>query len=203
MAKSRNGCVPITECPDGIDCGLIGDGCNGTLDCGSCPNSGDLCGAHDPNVCDPPTCRPLECYEINPLPQCGLVGNGCGDTMVCGSCAPDQICTVVGGVPNQCAGCVPKAQEVACAGLECGLVGDGCGGTLDCGTACPGGTGTSPAPADRLRRWLPWAAVLAALALTATIFFRWGSGGDERTGHRSRAGANVQHELPGDMRCAC
>jgi hypothetical protein len=133
-----NGCVPITECPDGIDCGLIGDGCNGTLDCGSCPNSGDLCGAHDPNVCDPPTCRPLECYEINPLPQCGLVGNGCGDTMVCGSCAPDQICTVVGGVPNQCAGCVPKAQEVACAGLECGLVGDGCGGTRNCGTCITG-----------------------------------------------------------------
>jgi len=52
----------------------------------------------------------------------------------------------------------------------------------------PDDTGTSPDPAvrdrqlaavrDRLRRWLPWAAVLAALALTAAIFFRWGSAGD-------------------------
>src|SRR5687768_8316753 len=52
----------------------------------------------------------------------------------------------------------------------------------------PDDTGTSVDPAvrerrpaavrDRLRRWLPWAAVLAALALTAAIFFRWGSAGE-------------------------
>src|SRR5687768_14205169 len=31
---------------------------------------------------------------------------------------------------------------------------------------------------ERPRRWLPWAAVGAALALTAALFFRWGAAGD-------------------------
>jgi hypothetical protein len=130
-------CVPIDECPQGIECGVIGDGCDGTIDCGSCPG-GELCGAHDPNVCDPPSCRPLACYQIDPLPECGLVGNGCGASMNCGACPPGQICTVVDGVPNQCAGCVPSDQATACAGLECGLVGNGCGGTHDCGDCVVG-----------------------------------------------------------------
>jgi hypothetical protein len=132
-----NGCVPLTACPTGIECGTIGDGCDGTLNCGSCPNT-ELCGAHDPNVCDPPTCRPLSCYEL-PNVGCGVVGNGCGASINCGTCPSGQICTVVNGVPNQCAGCIPKSQPQACAGgLECGLVGNGCGGTVDCGT-CPSG----------------------------------------------------------------
>jgi S1-C subfamily serine protease len=52
----------------------------------------------------------------------------------------------------------------------------------------PGETGTSPDPAvrerrraaarERLRRWLPWAAIAAALALSAAIAFRWGAAGD-------------------------
>jgi S1-C subfamily serine protease len=46
------------------------------------------------------------------------------------------------------------------------------------GAGEPGGTGTSPAPAVPLRRWLPWVGVLAALALTAMIFFRPGAAGD-------------------------
>jgi hypothetical protein len=124
-------CTPLTACPQGIDCGVISDGCNGTLNCGSCPQ-GQLCGAHDANQCDPPTCRPLTCYDVSA--GCGMVGDGCGQAIQCGTCPPGQICTVVNGVPNQCAGCVPKTQQQACAGLECGVVGDGCGGILDCGT---------------------------------------------------------------------
>jgi S1-C subfamily serine protease len=56
------------------------------------------------------------------------------------------------------------------------------------GRSEPDDTGASPGTAtpdrrraavrDRLRRWLPWAAVVAALALTAAISFRWGSAGD-------------------------
>jgi putative serine protease PepD len=55
------------------------------------------------------------------------------------------------------------------------------------GRGGPDDTGTSPEPAEvdprpgvheLLRRWLPWAAVVAALALTAAIFFRWGAAKD-------------------------
>jgi putative serine protease PepD len=52
------------------------------------------------------------------------------------------------------------------------------------GRSEPDDAGPSPGPSardrrraagrDRLRRWLPWAAVFAALALTAAIAFRWG-----------------------------
>lgn len=131
-------CVPEDECPPGV-CGIISDGCNGTLTCDPCP-TGEVCGAGGPNECGPPVCRPLECYELTDRfgIQCGLVGNGCGQTIECGTCPPGQICTVVDGQPNRCAGCVPKTKEVACAGLECGKVGDGCGGEHDCGT-CPSG----------------------------------------------------------------
>jgi hypothetical protein len=124
-------CTPDTTCPSGV-CGTIGDGCNGTLTCPGCPN-GQYCGAAGANKCGVPTCRPLECYELEGV-ECGLVGDGCGGTMTCGSCPPGQICTVVDGHPNRCAGCAPKSQQQACAGLECGLVGDGCGGTVNCGT---------------------------------------------------------------------
>src|SRR5690606_26318073 len=77
-----NGCVPLRDCPPGINCGIISDGCNGTLNCGACP-SGEVCGVHEANVCDDPTCRPLTCYEINA--GCGVVGDGCGGTLQCGS----------------------------------------------------------------------------------------------------------------------
>jgi hypothetical protein len=137
-----NSCVPETDCPPGA-CGTIGDGCNGTITCDPCP-SGQVCGAAGPNACGTPMCDPLECYELIDRfgIECGVVGNGCGDTITCGSCPPGQICTVVDGQPNRCAGCVPKTQQEACDNpannLECGLVGDGCGGTLNCGT-CPSG----------------------------------------------------------------
>lgn len=60
---------------------------------------------------------------------------------------------------------------------------------LTAGRGEPDESGTSPEqPArrrprgtylgDRSRRLLPWAAILAALALTAAISFRWGSAGD-------------------------
>ncbi|HTV20242.1 MAG TPA: hypothetical protein VMG12_16270, partial [Polyangiaceae bacterium] len=131
-------CVPQTACPAGV-CGTIGNGCDGTINCPACP-TGEVCGAAGANECGPPACRPLECYELIDRfgIQCGVVGNGCGQTVNCGTCPPGQICTVVNGQPNRCAGCVPKTQQQACAGLECGAVGDGCGGTLDCGT-CPSG----------------------------------------------------------------
>jgi len=133
-----NSCVPETDCPAGV-CGTIGNGCDGTITCDPCP-TGEICGAAGANECGPPVCRPLECYELIDRfgIECGVVGDGCGQTKNCGTCPPGQICTVVNGQPNRCAGCVPKTREQACAGLECGAVGDGCGGTIDCGT-CPTG----------------------------------------------------------------
>jgi hypothetical protein len=61
VCGGANGCVPLTaaSCAGlGFNCGLIADGCGGTVQCGAvCPNNG-ICGAASPNVCSntaPPT----------------------------------------------------------------------------------------------------------------------------------------------------
>lgn len=82
-------CVPAT-CEG--RCGSVGDGCGGTLDCGSCG-------------CIPTT--PF-CSEA----QCGVVTDGCGGSIDCGACCePRTAC-----VPGECG---PTSD--GCGGvLDCG-----------------------------------------------------------------------------------
>jgi hypothetical protein len=55
---------PVTKCqnPAGNYCGVIGDGCGGTQDCGGCP-TGQSCLE---NICRVPTdgCTPLTCLQL-------------------------------------------------------------------------------------------------------------------------------------------
>ncbi|HNO68377.1 MAG TPA: hypothetical protein PKI49_07695, partial [Pseudomonadota bacterium] len=48
------GCTPLTvdqACTvNGYNCGPVGDGCGGTVNCGTCP-SGQSCGVFGPNKC--------------------------------------------------------------------------------------------------------------------------------------------------------
>src|SRR4051794_19807746 len=49
--------------PGGQYCGVIGDGCGGTIDCGGCP-TGQLCGgAGIARVCAPIDCKPVTCEQ--------------------------------------------------------------------------------------------------------------------------------------------
>jgi hypothetical protein len=43
--------VPKTCDALGAECGKVGDGCGGTLDCGTC-NGSKICGLKTPNHCD-------------------------------------------------------------------------------------------------------------------------------------------------------
>jgi hypothetical protein len=127
-------CVPLTDCPQGIDCGIISDGCDGTLNCGNCPPPAVCGGAGQANRCGIPMCDPLTCEDQGA--ECGLVGDGCGGSDDCGPCPAGQVCTTVNGQPNRCTGCEPLDCDDV--GAECGTVGDGCGGIVDCGD-CPSG----------------------------------------------------------------
>src|SRR5215831_20786 len=127
-------CTPSVTCtpPNGQYCGVIGNGCFGMIDCGTCPGD-EVC---DNGVCvGGASCMPLAC-QAGTGNYCGTVGNGCGKAMDCGACDSSLVCTMGVCVPG--AGCTPLTCTTA-TGRYCGNIGDGCGGTLACAD-CPAGS---------------------------------------------------------------
>ncbi len=128
-ACTKTQCTP----PNGQYCGVVGDGCGSTIDCGAC--SGD-------QVCDNrqcvggANCVPLLC-QLPTGKYCGVVGDGCGRSLDCGGCDAGLVCTSGLCIPG--AGCVPLTCTTA-TGRYCGTIGDGCGGTLACGDCAAGST---------------------------------------------------------------
>jgi hypothetical protein len=136
-------CVPTTCAALGLNCGQAGNGCGGTLNCGSCP-AGQVCGwGSTPNVCAVPlACVPTTCSALGL--SCGPAGNGCGGALNCGTCPSPQVCG--GGGPGTCGALTSSCVPTTCTalGLSCGPAGDGCGGSLNCGSCaapqtCGGG----------------------------------------------------------------
>ena len=133
VAPDGGACTRVTCNPlGGRYCGVIGDGCNGMIDCGACA-AGQTCEA---GVCvGGPSCVALSCTPASGR-YCGKVGDGCGRALACGDCPAGQTCT--SGVCVQ-AGCVPLVCNAG--GVHyCGTIGDGCGGTLACGDCGAGAT---------------------------------------------------------------
>jgi hypothetical protein len=92
-------CTPLTCQQLKASCGMQGDGCGNSLDCGACP-TGQTCGGGGvANQCGAPNCTPRTCQQANA--NCGIIGDGCGSTVDCGSCPTGQVCGG-GGAPNQC-----------------------------------------------------------------------------------------------------
>jgi hypothetical protein len=135
-------CAPQTCAQLGADCGMIGDGCGGVLDCsqgGGC-TGGQVCGTGaDANHCVAPTsCTPLSAATAC-AGTCGTVADGCGATINCEAspstaCPNGQTCGG-GGTPGQCGSgagsCTPFSASTVCAS-KCGQVSDGCGGAFTC-----------------------------------------------------------------------
>ncbi len=134
-------CQPTTCEALGATCGRMGDGCGGTLECGTCPTGQTCGGGGTANVCGappPPPCQPTTCAAAGA--SCGPLPDGCGRTLECGTCPTGQTCGG-GGTANVCgAPPPPPCQPTTCAaaGASCGPLPDGCGGILECGT-CPEG----------------------------------------------------------------
>jgi hypothetical protein len=110
-------CVPI-KCTTGV-CGVVANGCGGTIDCGKCP---------------PPVCKATTCAVQNAA--CGSIGDGCGALLDCGKCPAGMVCGI--DAPNQCGQITCNPQSCADAKAECGNIGDGCTGLIDCGDCPPG-----------------------------------------------------------------
>lgn len=137
-------CKPRTqsEACDGKECGLEGDGCGASLDCGTC-SATEACGIGSPFACDAVPTNPdpnncpakiTSCASVGA--RCGVIGNGCGGTIDCtaelGACPAGQFCGAV--TPYQCGApgtCTPAAS-CAALGWACGTAVDSCGVAHDC-----------------------------------------------------------------------
>ena len=129
-------CTKLTCAQIPATCGIQGDGCGGTLDCGPCVAPQTCGGGGVANQCGAIACTKVTCASMNIA--CGPAGDGCGGMQDCGSCPTGQFCGG-GGVPGQCGSgqsCAPLTCQQQKIG--CGPAGDGCGNAIDCGP-CPMG----------------------------------------------------------------
>jgi hypothetical protein len=143
-------CVPlkasaICASAGGGYCGVIGDGCNGEIDCGNnCP-TGWTCDATQHTCVGGPDCKATyQCaYTVGSTngSYCGNISDGCGHALPCGdncaSVSPGWTCensVCVGGADV----CTPTTCDPVAGARYCGKVGDGCGRGIDCGDNCAG-----------------------------------------------------------------
>lgn len=127
-----------------IECGALPDGCDGSIECGSCPQ-GSVCGANGQSfVCG---CAENTCASYGGGAECGFIPSECGgsEDIFCGDCFGDYAC-----VDNRCVcppgancdpGCPGGEPTYPCTTNECSPPGglpDGCGGVSHC-PSCPNG----------------------------------------------------------------
>jgi len=112
-ANTGSGCGLQTCASAGAQCGMISDGCSGTIDCGSC-GSGETCGGGGVHFqcgsgggggSGSGTCMPRTCMSAGA--DCGIISDGCGSAIACGSgCPTGEVCGAttanVCGAANQC-----------------------------------------------------------------------------------------------------
>lgn len=121
----------------GLECGVISNGCGGTVNCDGVPSfgckTGESCGVRGiANRCDAQS-TPDECKALGK--NCGTVPSACGGPNVkCGECAQGQVCNANGvcGAPCTPKTCADFAQ------FQCGTFDDTCGGAVTCGTCASG-----------------------------------------------------------------
>jgi hypothetical protein len=135
-------CTPRV-CPNTTpkSCGIQGDGCGGSIDCGPCVAPQTCGGGGVANQCGGTGCTPRTCAMAGA--NCGPIADGCGGQVDCGPCVAPQTCGG-GGVASQCGNPSCIATTCAAQGINCGPAGDGCGGQLNCGVCvapqtCGGG----------------------------------------------------------------
>ena len=127
-------CTPTTCAAVGANCGPLGDGCGGELQCGSCGGCATCGGGGTPSQCGGTCCVPETCASQNI--ECGPAGDGCGNVLQCGSRSGNLSCGG-GGINGKCGSidAGPSCLPLTCAmqNIQCGPAGDGCGTSFSAG----------------------------------------------------------------------
>ncbi len=145
LCKGDSSCVKATTCTNGTAynfCGTVGDGCGGSLNCGTSCGAGKTCDTVKGLCKGDNSCTPLTaCTNGTAFNYCGTVGDSCGGSLACGSdCSAGQICDTTTGLCKGDSTCTPMtACTNGTAYNYCGTVGNGCGGSLACGNDCAAG----------------------------------------------------------------
>jgi hypothetical protein len=91
-------CTPKTCTDLDYDCGIAGDGCGKSIDCGTCEEN-ETCGAGGTNKCGSShSCTPKTCEQQGL--ECGAAGDGCGAALDCGNCDAGMVCGL--NAPGKC-----------------------------------------------------------------------------------------------------
>jgi hypothetical protein len=134
-------CCTTATC--GASCGMISDGCGGTLDCGACPTTTTTTATSSTTTTTEPTCANGGIACGSPCGgacggTCATAGSGCETT----HCDTGPVCIVEATESGQC------AEDADCpTGQACGSIGLGgaCNavGAVHCFVVCPEGTSTT------------------------------------------------------------
>ena len=127
-ARSTQQICEEARLSQGVECGVISNGCGQMVDCGGCPD-GLLCGVRGiANRCSRKELP--ECEAQNR--ECGEITSVCSGLRInCGECVGTEVCNANGrcGAP-----CTPKTCDSPEYAGRCGQgLDDGCHGTIDCG----------------------------------------------------------------------
>jgi len=107
-ADTHGLCTPKTCAALGAMCGLQGDGCGNTMQCGTCSGTETCGGGGKANVCGGApeagtdaagACVATTCAAAHA--SCGPIGDGCGNAIQCGTCTAPDSCGG-GGTPYVC-----------------------------------------------------------------------------------------------------
>jgi hypothetical protein len=118
--SNGSGCGLVTCASQHAQCGPIGDGCGGELQCGSCP-MGETCGGGGLFQCGDGmgsgsgsnNCTPRTCAEAGSA-TCGIISDGCGSAIDCGGCGSNEVCGA--SEANQCG--LPPCQGPLCGNIN-------------------------------------------------------------------------------------
>jgi len=120
---STDGCNLGITCESvGANCGPIGDGCGGIIECGDCDGLETCGGGGEPSVCGGSSgCIPQTCEDVGA--DCGPIGDGCGGSIdSCGECSGTDVCG--GGGPSVCGQPDPPCTGLCMQQVDCPTPGD-------------------------------------------------------------------------------
>ena len=109
-------CTPTTCAAVGANCGMIADGCGGTLNCGTCTLP-QTCGGGTPNVCGSTTTTTTTTTTTSTITTTTTLAPVCGDGIreVGEPCDGGAYCSASCTLPSLAPGCCQDGSTAGCA----------------------------------------------------------------------------------------